>query len=120
HSTNLLPNGSFQSGTSGWKATNATFAIASDGAGDSSAGRLALSTSSSSYQLAASPRPVLNTSAGIVYVANGVVRSDTPGKSVCLQLKEFTSGGALVFAATAACVATTQSWAALSQETLTA
>ena len=31
-SSNLLPNGSFQSGTSGWKATDAAFTIASDGA----------------------------------------------------------------------------------------
>ena len=119
-STNLLPNGSFQSGTSGWKATNATFTIASDGADDSSAGRLAHSTTSSAYQLAASPKPVLNTSAGLIYVANGVVRSDTPGKSVCLQLKELTSGGSVVVAGKPACAITTQTWAALPQDALTA
>jgi Concanavalin A-like lectin/glucanases superfamily/Fibronectin type III domain len=116
---NLLPNGSFQSGTSGWSPSDAAFTIASDGANDNYAGRLALNTSATSYQLAASPRPVLNTSAGIVYTANGVVRSDTPGKSVCLMLKELTSGGTLVLKSDA-CAPTSSQWAALPQVTLTA
>ncbi len=118
-STNLLPNGSFQSGTSGWKATDAAFTIASDGATDGSAGRLALNTTASSYQLTASPRPVLDTSAGVVYTATGVVRSDTPGRSVCLVLKEFTSGGTLVQKSND-CVSTSSQWAPLAHGTLTA
>jgi hypothetical protein len=117
-STNLLPNGSFQSGTSGWKATDAAFTIASDGATDSFAGRLALNTTASSYQLTASPRPVLDTSAGVVYTATGVVRSDTPGRSVCLLLKEFTSGGTLV-QKSSGCVLTSSQWTPLAQGTLT-
>ena len=118
-SSNLLPNGSFQLGTSGWKATDAAFTIASDGATDSSAGRLALNTSASSYKLTATPRPVTNTSAGLDYVATGVVRSDTPGKSVCLLLKEFTSAGALV-KTSSDCTLTGSQWATLPQVTLTA
>jgi len=118
-SSNLLPNGSFQSGTSGWKATDAAFTIAGDGASDGFAGRLALNTAAGSYQLATSPRPVLNSSAGLVYTANGVVRSDTPGKSVCLLLKEFTSGGALVLKSNV-CRLTGSQWAPLPQVTLTA
>jgi hypothetical protein len=118
-SGNLLPNGSFQSGTSGWTTTDATFTIASDGAGDSFAGRLALSTTATSYVLTASPRPVLNTTAGVVYTANGVVRSDTPGKKVCPVLKELTSGGALV-STSSTCTTTTSQWAPLAQVTLTA
>jgi Concanavalin A-like lectin/glucanases superfamily len=118
-SSNLLPNGSFQSGTSGWKATDAAFTIASDGASDGFAGRLALNTAASSYQLVTSPRPVLNTSAGLVYTANGVVRSDTPGKSVCLLLKEFTSGGTLVLKSND-CTPAGSQWAPLPQVTLTA
>jgi hypothetical protein len=80
-SSNLLPNGSFQSGTSGWTTSNAALTIASDGAGDSYAGRVALNATATSYQLTAKPRPVLNTSAGLVYAANGVVRSDTPERN---------------------------------------
>ena len=118
-STNLLPNGSFQSGTNGWTASNAALTIRSDGADDSYAGRLALNTTSTAYHMTASPRPVLSTSAGLVYTANGLVRSDTPGKNVCLLLKEFTSTGTLVLV-TNACVAATSPWAPLPQVTLTA
>ena len=56
----------------------AAFTIESDGASDGFAGRLARNTTAGSYRLAASPRPVLSTSAGLVYTAKGVVRSDTP------------------------------------------
>ena len=118
-SGNLLSNGSFQSGTSGWTPSDSTLTIASDGADDSAAGKVALSTSAKSYQLAASPRPVLNTSAGSVYTANGVVRSDTPGKSVCLVLKELTSAGDLVLTSSQCATAGAQ-WGPLAQTTLTA
>ena len=117
--SNLLPNGSFEAGTSGWTTTNATLAIASDGADDSAAGRIALNTSASSYQLSASPRPVKKTTAGSVYTATGVVRSDTPGKNVCLTLKEVTSGGTLVLTSDACVVAGSQ-WAPLPLASLTA
>jgi hypothetical protein len=118
-SSNLLPNGSFQSGTTGWTTSDASLTIASDGADDSFAGRVAHNTTASSYQLAAKPRPVQSTTAGTLYTANGVVRSDTPGKSVCLLLKEFTSGGTLVLVNNL-CVTTSSQWAALPQVTLTA
>ena len=118
-SSNLLPNGSFQSGTSGWTPSDAAFTIASDGAGDSAAGRLAVNAGANSYQLAASPRPVQSTTAGVVYTANGVVRSDTPGENVCLMLKELTSGGTLVLTSNL-CTLTGSLWAPLPQVTLTA
>src|SRR6478609_8430931 len=78
-SSNLLPNGSFQSGTSSWTTSNAALTIAPDGSSDTYAGRLALNTIATTYQLSANPRPVLNSGAGLVYAANGLVRSDTPG-----------------------------------------
>lgn len=118
-SSNLLPNGSFQSGTTGWTTSEATLTIAGDGADDSFAGRLALSTSSSSYQLTAKPRPVLSTTAGVVYTGSGVVRSDTPGKSVCVVVKELTSGGNVVQTSNP-CTTTTSQWTSLPQATLTA
>ena len=94
--TNLLANGSFANGTAGWKVTNATLTIATDGNGDTAAGRVALNGTASSYQLFASPRPATTTTAGAMYTGGGLVRSDTPGKKVCLQLKVVTSGGAVV------------------------
>jgi len=119
-SANLLANGSFASGTAGWKVGNATLSVASDGWDDAAAGRVARSGTASAYQLYAAPRPVTNTTAGATYTAGGVVRSDTPGKSVCLQLKEVTSGGALVAAATPKCVVTTSSWASFLAESIAA
>ena len=118
-SSNLLPNGSFQSGTSGWTTSDAALAIASDGADDGSAGLVAHNTTASSYQLSAKPRPVLSTTAGTVYTANGVVRSDAPGKQVCVVLRELTSGGTLV-GTNSACSKTTSQWSPLAQVTLTA
>jgi Concanavalin A-like lectin/glucanases superfamily len=47
-STNLIPNSSFLSGTSGWTTSDAALTIASDGSHDSHAGRVALNTTASS------------------------------------------------------------------------
>ena len=118
-SGNLLPNGSFQSGTTGWATSDAALTIASDGSDDASAGLVAHNTTASSYQLTAKPRPVLSTTAGTVYTASGMVRSDAPGTSVCLLLKEFTSAGANVLTSNG-CATTTSAWAPLPQVTLTA
>jgi hypothetical protein len=117
-SSNLLPNGSFQGGTTGWTTSKATLSIASDGVDDSFAGRLA-ATGKTAYQLTAKPRPVLNATAGLVYTANGFVRSDAPGMSLCLYLQEFTSSGSLVLTSNLCTTASSQ-WSPLPQVTLTA
>jgi hypothetical protein len=118
-SSNLLPNGSFQSGTSGWVATDAAFTIAPDGYdGDGAAGRLALNTTATRYTLSTKPRPVQSTTAGTVYTSSGVVRSDTPGKSVCLVVKETTSGGSVV-QTQSGCATTLSQWAPFPQVALT-
>jgi fibronectin type III domain protein len=118
-SSNLLPNGSFQSGTSGWVAADAAFTIATDGYdGDGAAGRLALNTTATRYTLSTKPRPVQSTTAGTVYTSSGVVRSDTPGKSVCLVVKEITSGGSVV-QTQSGCATTTLQWAPFPQVSLT-
>ncbi len=82
------------------------------------AGRLA-ATGKSGYQLTAKPRPVLNATAGLVYTANGFVRSDTPGMSILFYLQEFTSGGTLVLTSNLCATAGSQ-WAPLPQVRLTA
>ena len=118
-SSNLLPNGSFQSGTSGWVAADAAFTIAPDGYdGDGAAGRLALNTIATSYTLTTKPRPVQSTTAGTVYTSDGVVRSDTPGKSVCLVVKEITSSGTVV-QVQSGCATTLLQWAPFPEVTLT-
>ena len=118
--TNLLANGSFANGTAGWKASNATLTIATDGNGDAAAGRVALNGTAASYQLFASPRPATTTTAGAIYTGGGLVRSDTPGKKVCLQLKVVTSGGAVVVTGSPACASASSGWTALPEATVTA
>ena len=118
---NLLSNGSFQSGTiTGWSPSNSALTVVSPGADDGFAGKLALNTTATTYQMQASPRPVKNTTAGLVYTAIGVVRSDTPGKAVSLMLKEYTSTGTVVQTITGAAKTTTSGWTDLPQATLTA
>ena len=97
--SNLIPNGSFEGSGSGslagWKAAGATSSLASDGVDGTYAGRVAkAATSATSFSIAPYPLPVTSTTAGSVYTADAWVRSDTPGRSVCLRLREYTPGGA--------------------------
>jgi hypothetical protein len=123
-SVNLLPNGTFEgsdgSGSlSGFKAQNGTLSLASDGVGGGYAGKVTDTSTATSYQLFASPRPVTDTVQGTQYSAGGQVRSDTPGKTVCLQMRELSSSGATVGSAQR-CQTTTSTWAALPTVTYTA
>ena len=56
----------------------------------------------------ASPWPVNSATAGATYTARGSVRSETPGKDVCLRLREY-DGSTLVGSAQT-CVTTTGAW----------
>jgi len=91
---NLISNGTFEgsgSGSlSGWKGSAASLSLVSPGASGSSwAAQVAYNNSSASYyQIYANPKPVTTGGAGTVFTANAMVRSDTPGKRVCLILYE--------------------------------
>jgi phospholipase C len=90
---NLLPNGTFEgtgSGSlSGWKGSNATLALTTDGVGGGHAAKVAFTSGATTYAIVASPKPVTSTAAGTKYVANAMFRSDTPGQTICFRLKEF-------------------------------
>jgi phospholipase C len=92
---NLLPNGTFEgagSGSlSGWKGSNATLALTTDGFGGGHAARVAVTSGATTYAIIAKPKPVGSTTAGTKYVANAMFRSDTPGQTLCFRLKEFNS-----------------------------
>jgi hypothetical protein len=90
-SANLLPNGSFDSGTSGWQLWNDTLAQAGDGRVGAAAGRVRLTTSDR-FGIISSPRPVSSSVAGAVYALNGFLRSDAPGKAVCFRIREWSGG----------------------------
>ncbi|HET8560988.1 MAG TPA: LamG domain-containing protein [Marmoricola sp.] len=112
--TNLLRNGTFDgtgSGdTSAWSLTNATLGLASDGVGGGYAGRLAASAAGN-FKMTATPKPVKNSPpAGELYRATGWIRSDAPGKQVCLQVDEQNASGTVV--THAQCVTSSTAWTA--------
>ena len=116
----LLQNGNFETPiagwsdqgggyvVAGWKSSLGTLSLVSGGSAGPQAGRVA-ATASGSLSMNASPWPVNSTAAGTVYTVQGSVRSDTPGKTVCLRLREWDAGAVIGSAqqclATTACVA---------------
>src|SRR5207302_251202 len=106
------PNGDFEgsgSGSlSGWAAINSTLSLANDGYTGSWAGRAALAASTSSFGFDASPRPVNPTLAGVQYSATGEVRSDTPGRTMCIHLIEYVAGSQVGSAKS--CTKTASGW----------
>lgn len=104
---NVLPNGSFAGSLSGWKGWNATLASASDGVDGSGAARV--TATATSYSINTSPRPVQGPTAGRLYTGTGWVRSDAPGRTTCLYLREWSSSGSHL-ASARQCVVATSSW----------
>ena len=111
-STNLISNGTFENGTtSGWKGTNATLtAVNSDFHSGAWSARVAL-TSGTNYSIVSAPRPVTGTSAGATYAASAWVKG--VGKSICLWLREYNSGGSQVKSQKSLCTTST-AWTQLS------
>lgn len=116
--TNLLPNGTFDGGTtSGWKGTNSKLSVVSPGFGGSgSAAKVTLSTGTS-YSIYAAPKPATNVAQGSQLQGTGEVLG-VSGKSLCLLLLEYTSGGSLV-QTVKQCVTANGSWQAIGPATLT-
>ena len=104
---NLLKNGSFENGLTGWSGWQATLAAASDGTAGSGAAQV--TATAASFSVNASPRPVTPTAVGTTYTAGGYVRSATPGKKACLYLRERDSAGSVV-ASSSQCLTTTSAW----------
>jgi concanavalin A-like lectin/glucanase superfamily protein len=116
--TQLLPNGTFDGGTtSGWKATNATLSVVTSGfSGD--AAKVALTGTATSYSMYASPKPATGLAPGTQLQGSGEVLGIS-GRSICLMLQEYTSGGASV-QTVKGCVTGNGTWQALPATTLTA
>jgi concanavalin A-like lectin/glucanase superfamily protein len=119
--TNLLPNPTFSGGTtSGWKGTNATLSVVSPGfdtSTDNYAANVKLSNTSTSYAIYASPRPATSVAAGTQLQGTGEVLG-VSGKSICLMLQEYTSGGSLV-RTQSKCVTASGSWQPIGPAALT-
>ena len=109
---NLIVNGDFESGTTnGWTALSSTLSVVSPGFAGSFAGK-ATNTSAADYGLRAAVRPVQNGVAGTQYAGSGMVRSDTPGKKVCIYLTEYAPNGSQL-GQSKTCTTTQSGWIAL-------
>jgi hypothetical protein len=111
----LLVNGSFEGSSLGWTTWNSQTSITNDGILGSHAVRLTLTTSDR-YALISSPKPVEAAQAA-PYQLNGWLRSDSPGKSVCLRLREWQAG--TVIKSPQNCLTATGSWQRFPTVTLT-
>jgi hypothetical protein len=119
--TNLLTNGDFEAGggsLTGWSATHARVSLATDGDGGGHAALASLKGKQGEYGLATSSNLQTNVPAAETFTANGRMRSATPGRSVCLLVREVTSAGALVQTAQQ-CGATTSAWSSFPSVSLT-
>lgn len=105
-SSELLPNGSFESGLSGWGAWRATLALV-PGTDGAQAARVT-STGSGVYALFTHPRPVNPSDDGIAYRASALVRSERPGAAVCLLVREW--AGTTIVRQGESCATTTTAW----------
>ena len=118
--SNLLPNGSFESSTSGWYGYRGALSRVSGGHSGSSALRVTWNGAGSNYSVMTDPHPIGATTAGERYAATAWVRSQTPGRKVCLRLREFNSSRAVIGGSSATCVTTTGSWQQIPDTTHTA
>lgn len=105
---NLLANGSFEGSLDGWFGYRATLSLVSGGPEGAQFARVALSGTGSSYTIFTSPRPVTSPAAGSRYTASGWVRSERPGKTVCLRFREWS--GSTSIGAAQSCRTATGTW----------
>ena len=106
----LLPNGSFESGLTGWYKHKATLSSLSGGPAGQQHARVGLSANqSATYAIITNPPPVGTHGAGERYESRAWLRSDVPGKSVCLRIREWSETRAVGGAQK--CMATKSSWA---------
>src|SRR5215208_6034699 len=84
---NLLANGSFEVDLAGWSGWQGAAARVAGGAEGGFAARVSFGGSGTAYALTAGAA-VTNTVAGTGYRARAQVRSQTPGRSLCLLLRE--------------------------------
>ena len=116
--TNLLPNGTFDSGTtSGWKAVNASLGVARPGADGSTYAAKVTRATGTSYSMYAYPKPVTGLAAATQLQGSGEVLG-LSGRPLCLMLQEYTAGGSLV-QTVKGCVTGSGAWQTLPTVTLT-
>lgn len=107
--TNYLNNASFEGSLDGWSSFSGALSLATDGVVGANAARVTLAAADTSFTIYPSVRPITATSAGKPYTAGGWVRSDVPGKTVCIRIREFNGAGTQI-GQSDSCVGTTTTW----------
>ena len=107
--TDLISNGSFEGTLADWSPYNSTLALATDGVIGADAVQV-LANGRVQYGIESATPPVADTVASATYTTTVWARSDTPGRNLCLRLREWTTSGSLVNSATT-CQASTAGWA---------
>lgn len=106
-STALLQNGSFEGSLAGWGGYGASLSLVPGTVGQSAA-RVTVSGTKTSFSILPTQVPVLSTLGGSVYAAGGWVRSNTPGRTICLRIREWS--GDSVAGSAQGCVTASDSW----------
>lgn len=107
----LVANGDFEGTLQGWGSSTATLSLASDGTSGPGAAKVTWNGTAGSLSIvsASSARPVPTGVLGDTYVSSAYVRSDTPGKTVCLTVREWQNTWTWINSEST-CVTTTTSW----------
>jgi hypothetical protein len=111
--TNLIKNAGFEGSGGGslssWAASGGTLSLVAGSGGGHSARTTPSSGAKQTYAYTSS-KPAKSIVAGTAYSLSGWVRSDHPGTSVCLVLKEVPAGKSSTVGSAQQCVAVASSW----------
>ena len=105
---NLITNGSFESSIAGWYGYKASLSLVNGGADGLKAARVSLNTAATSFSVATSPHAVSSPAAGARYEARAWIRSEVPGRTACLRVREWQAGAVINTAQT--CRSATGTW----------
>lgn len=108
-SGDTMQNGSFEGSLSGWTAFGGAAALANDGKVGSSAAKITATTAR--FGIYTDYWPVSSATAGDVYTSTAWFRSDQPGYTVCLRVREWDASGSTVVDYRDACQTLTAGWA---------
>lgn len=109
-SANLLPNGSFEGSLSGWSHYQSTLSLASGGVDGTSSALVTYTSGTTSYSIFAAPQPVAGATAGDLYSADAWVRSDFAGRTLCLNVREWSGGATITTGQAPVCMTSATGW----------
>jgi hypothetical protein len=110
--TNLVANSTFEGTRSGWGSGSAVLTLVNDGTQGPGALRVAWNGTSSLYAVTSAWQkwPVPVATLGHTYVGGAWIRSDAPGRKVCLTIREWKDNFATWIGSSSSCVTTTSAW----------